>query len=537
MRCMNCGKSVGNLKICPGCGCNLNVQRKAIQLSVRYYNQGLDKAQIRDLSGAIELLQRSLEYNKRNIDARNLLGLVYYETGEIVSALCEWIISKNIKPEENIASEYISGLQAEQGRLDIMNQTIRKYNIALQCCREGHDDVAAVQLKKILSQNTKLIKAYHLLALIYIHREEYEKARKLLRKAARIDRTNSTTLRFLKEIDEQTGTVTKLDEKKRWPWRSSRESSAENAIVITEDSSVIQPLSFRESSAFSVILNMLIGVLIGVLAVWFLIVPVVTQGVRRDAENDIIKYSNTITSQEYRIGKLEEELAKTQEQAEGYSRTADESGALAASYEDLLHAAALWQEGKYEEARALLGTISTARLPDDAKALYRAVSEDVTAKMLQQYTEKGIDAYTLGLYPDAVQAFDKALEISPNDYTALLYLAYTYYLNGESGSSVTILQRIADTYPDSQRSEAALNRISLLQSGAVLPSDSFSVTAQLTSELQLSGTPVTPPADSQDTGAAGTDQNAGAAGPDQNAGAAGTGQGEAPGAVPGQTAP
>lgn len=140
---------------------------------------------------------------------------MYFETGEAVSALSEWIISKNIKPDSNVAVEYIRKVQAEPARLDTINQTIQKYNIALKCCREGNEDVAAVQLKKILSQNPKLIKAYHLLALIYIHHEEYEKARKILKKAARIDKTNSTTLRFLKEVDEQTGTVTSLEGRRR----------------------------------------------------------------------------------------------------------------------------------------------------------------------------------------------------------------------------------------------------------------------------------------------------------------------------------
>ena len=45
--------------------------------------------------------------------------------------------------------------------------------------------------------------------------EEYEKARRILKKAAKIDKTNSTTLRFLREVDEQTGTITSL-EPRRW---------------------------------------------------------------------------------------------------------------------------------------------------------------------------------------------------------------------------------------------------------------------------------------------------------------------------------
>ena len=125
-----------------------------------------------------------------------------------MAALSEWVISKNIMPEGNIASDYIDRLQANANKLDMINQTIKKYNECLACCRRGSEDVAVIQLKKILVQNPKLIKAYHLLALIYLKNESYEKARKILKKAAKIDRTNSTTLRFLREVDEQTGTAT-----------------------------------------------------------------------------------------------------------------------------------------------------------------------------------------------------------------------------------------------------------------------------------------------------------------------------------------
>ena len=47
------------------------------------------------MSGAEEALKISLKYDKMNIDARNLLGLVYYETGEVVLALSHWVISVN----------------------------------------------------------------------------------------------------------------------------------------------------------------------------------------------------------------------------------------------------------------------------------------------------------------------------------------------------------------------------------------------------------------------------------------------------------
>ena len=213
MNCMNCGAFLTDMDLdyCPNCGYNVLIQKKVDYLSKVFYNQGLEKASIRDLSGAIACLKQSLMYDKRNIRARNLLGLVYFETGEVVSALSEWVISKNLQPTRNLASEYINKLQANPNKLAAINETIKKYNHALLLCREGHEDMAAIQLRKILAQNSKLIKGYHLLALIYIHKGEYEKARKILKKAAKIDKTNSTTLRFLKEVDFQTGTQTSLE--------------------------------------------------------------------------------------------------------------------------------------------------------------------------------------------------------------------------------------------------------------------------------------------------------------------------------------
>ena len=63
-----------------------NAEGRARQLSWLYYNQGLEQAAARDLSGATTKLRQSLQLNKRNIQARNLLGLIYYETGEVIAA-------------------------------------------------------------------------------------------------------------------------------------------------------------------------------------------------------------------------------------------------------------------------------------------------------------------------------------------------------------------------------------------------------------------------------------------------------------------
>ena len=125
--------------------------KKILYQSNYWYNDGLRRAKIRDLTGAVASLKKSLQYNRGNIAARNLLGLVYYGRGEIGEALVEWILSKNLKSHENIANYYIQKLQENPEELETMNQAIQKYNQSLQYCRQKGEDLAIIQLKKAIS--------------------------------------------------------------------------------------------------------------------------------------------------------------------------------------------------------------------------------------------------------------------------------------------------------------------------------------------------------------------------------------------------
>ena len=148
MFCYNCGCRLSEQDFCTSCQADVKVYKKIIYASNKYYNEGLQRAQVRDMSGAIASLHQSLKFYKGNIEARNLLGLVYFEIGEVVPALCEWVISKNQRPEKNIANDYITMVQSNTSRLDTLNQTVKKYNQALKYCQQDSKDLAVIQLKK-----------------------------------------------------------------------------------------------------------------------------------------------------------------------------------------------------------------------------------------------------------------------------------------------------------------------------------------------------------------------------------------------------
>ncbi len=375
MNCMNCGAFLTDMDLdyCPNCGYNVLIQKKVDYLSKLFYNQGLEKASIRDLSGAIACLKQSLIYDKKNIRARNLLGLVYFETGEVVSALSEWVISKNLQPTRNVASEYISKLQANPNKLNAINETIKKYNHALLLCREGHEDMAAIQLRKILAQNSKLIKGYHLLALIQIKNQEWNKARRTLKKAARIDKTNTTTLRFLREVDEQTGVTTNLERKKKGLFHSS--GSRKNDGEMDNSELTVKTPVYRERSRISLFVILMVGIVAGAVAFQLLAVPAIRQGIYQEANQQIVQYSESLASQGAELSKVQGEAEQSGNTAEEVTKQLTEEQTKSKSYEALLSAYQYYQQQNMDEAAVAIQSVQTDVLDDSMKTIYNTIKD------------------------------------------------------------------------------------------------------------------------------------------------------------------
>lgn len=106
----------------------MDIAAKNRQIANSYYNLGLEKAKVRDLSGAAQCLKKSLHFSKYQTDARNLLGLIYYENGEVADALVQWVISLNLQPENNLADHYLDEIQRKPGQLETESQNVKTFN-------------------------------------------------------------------------------------------------------------------------------------------------------------------------------------------------------------------------------------------------------------------------------------------------------------------------------------------------------------------------------------------------------------------------
>ncbi len=353
MFCYNCGCHLSEHDYCTSCGVDVSLYKRIMILSNLYYNEGLARANLRDLTGAVTSLRQSLKFNKNNIEARNLLGLVYFEMGETVAALSEWVISKNTRPDKNIADDYINMIQASASRLDAINQTIKKYNQALAYCRQDSRDLAVIQLRKVLSMNPKFIRAHQLLALLYMDSEQWDKAKRELVKCAEMDRNNIQTLTYMREVDrmlapDETGKI------------SRRKDREESVRYQADNELLIQPKGLKEPkrSGVGTLLNIFLGLAIGAAVMYFLVVPSVRTNVLHDSQQKITEISNEIDAKNNMITDLENQIKNIEQQRVDLQteldRYAGTDGTLQ-SMEQLLNAASRYltamQEAENSEGR------------------------------------------------------------------------------------------------------------------------------------------------------------------------------------------
>lgn len=451
MICYRCGMEVDKQEQCPNCGASLRVFQKAILFSNMYYNEGLKRAEVRDLSGAIASLKNSLKFNKYNIQARNLLGLVYYEIGEVVDALSEWVISANYQKDDNPATGYIEEIRYDRAHLKECNQTIKKYNQALLYCQQDNTDLAIIQLKKVLSLNPKLVKAHQLMALLYLKEDKLEQAKKALRNAGKIDANNTVTLRYLKEVNHRL----KL---------KNKDKKAKDEDLISYQSGnemIIMPKRFQEFSLGATLLYLVIGLVIGAAVIGFLVVPGVKNEAKKEYAQSILDANDTISTQSQNIASLEKKVEKLTAELDALNQQSGVTPEEVISYEGLLLGYVAHAAGDAYTAGTHLEKVNPEHLSEETRALYQPIWDEISATYYEQVYNNAYTLYEANNFTDAIPLFLKLSEADPGykeGYVAY-YLAQSYRKNDDMESARPYYQYVLDHYPNTELARTAENYI------------------------------------------------------------------------------
>lgn len=461
MKCPRCDANLADdTDVCSFCGQGLDMIHYAGRMSNAYYNMGLEKARVRDLSGAVLVLKKSLEFNKYNTNARNLLGLIYNEMGETVAALCEWVLSRYLDPENNRAEFYIGVVRRNQSALDTINQTIKKYNSALSAAKSGNEDLAVIQLKKVVSLNPKFVRAHQLLALLYMKESDYPKAVKCLKWARKIDFNNTTTLRYMQEIGE------KFMEPGRGrdnAARAYRQQPKKDTLANVRPVGAYK----EEKRHWMPAVNVIIGVMIGLIVSFVLIRPTLKGNLVSNNSESIAENNQMLSVKEAEISALQQERDQEKGNAEKLQNKLDEekntNKTKLEKSQKLLLAVKYYTDGDLMLAATTVNGYTEADFEsEEEKALFQTVSKKLTSQDVKKLFEEGRDLFNNGKYDEAERLLTQVLSIEPENQDALYFMGRVYHQRGKKKKAKEYYQKVLDVDDTTGRASEARGRISQL---------------------------------------------------------------------------
>ena len=317
-----------------------------------------------------------------------------------------------------------------------------------------------IQLKKVLSLNSKYIRAHQLLALLYIDAEDWPRAERELLRCEQIDSGNTTTRRYLKEVNAMLHP--EENEESKAPKRKKKEASEEVFRYQSGNETIIQPLDVKEPKgvSFSAILYLLIGLGIGVAMTVFLILPARIQAVRDNVSRQLKVVSEQLAAESATTNDLQQKLDTMQREnndlyselenyvgTDGTIQTMDNMLAAVNGY--LQNPEDVEQVAEYLES--IRGEVNIEETSESFRAVYQSLLAAVGPSVAQTYYDDGMAAYRQEVYADAVQNLEKAYIYNSENIDVIYNLANACYRNEDYENAAVYYQMVIDKFPGTER--------------------------------------------------------------------------------------
>ena len=341
---------------------------------------------------------------------------------------------------------------------------MKKYNQALSYAKQNGEDLAIIQLKKAVDAHPSFVKAYQLLALLYLHTEQFSRARQAIRAAHKLDKTDDITLRYMHELNQiRKSRTVKIKEKDK--------KDQQTVTYSIGNETIIQPVSagYKENAGLHTMVNIAVGLLVGVAVMWFLILPAVTRSREQKTNRDIVAFSDQIAEQKAQISALQTELesfrstSQETENAQATASATQESYEIVMNIQSHFYAGDMGNQSMAEELLKVnvdsLGTAGREAYDEMAEALFPQVCGSLYAAAQE--------SYDVANYETAISNLEQVLQMDEdyNDGGAMLLLALSYQGSGDQDQANVYYQRIIEDYADTDAAASAQEELDAQNGG------------------------------------------------------------------------
>ncbi|WP_053985499.1 tetratricopeptide repeat protein [Niameybacter massiliensis] len=462
VKCPYCNHSVNSAIICETCGENIRWVEKIYEKSELYYIKAYECAEGRYLSEAVEYLKKAIYFNKYNIQAKNLLGLIYLEMGEVASALKLWILSDALCKEDNIAVEYMEKLQKEPKQLEAYKDSLMLYNRALHYVHKKDDDVAVIRLKKAINLNPSFLEARNLLAFCYLLQKQENKALAQVLYVLKKDRSNKKALGYLREIESKNVVIE--DEESR------KTISAPHINDIDISTDVVPQKFINRGGLFS---RYAMYFVFGAVCMFGIGIGLIVPSKTASLEKKVYDMTSENTSLKVEFDTFVEEATQKALALESNNQKLAEENELLKQQHNkvsqenkLAKAKAYKEESKWIESAEILNNIAVQDLSEENQKVYQSLKETVYPKAGDRLYDLGNNLFKQGNNVEAMLNFEKVLIFAPGTRTAAQALYNMGQIEEKNNNKTKALQFyniILEDYKDTNAYYKAKDRAEKLK--------------------------------------------------------------------------
>ena len=283
-------------------------------------------------------------------------------------------------------------------------------------------------------------------------REDYSKAGRSLYKILQIDKSNQKALYYMSIVKQNTG---RADAEKRKMVKAFSHRKM-------EDDDVIIPNTYRESTGISTVLHIIIGLVLGMFAFLFLILPAKTKELKRQRDDAIMVYMQKLNSANQKNDMLQNDYDLLEAQAKEVQARLDElttgNTSVMAQYQELIAILQSYRAGDYvSAARAFAGAGFDLIEDEGMKAIVEDIRQDMEANVYQKLVDQGLSLWNGGNKTEALELFKASLAIRPDNAEALFYVGRLYQAGGDTENANAAFDKIVGEFPDSEYAARAEN--------------------------------------------------------------------------------
>jgi tetratricopeptide (TPR) repeat protein len=234
----------------------------------------------------------------------------------------------------------------------------------------------------------------------------------------------------------------------RFKMREKEEDKENGSLVYKSgNDTIIQPPEYKEKSITNTLVNLLLGLLVGAAALWFLIVPAKTQKINQEANKKVVEYSGKMATLSAELARMQEEMDASTESVNTAQTQIQEAGEKAGAYENLIKAWQAHQEGNSDTAANAIEGVNAELLSVEAKSMYDSIMKSVGSTVRKKYVNEASAAMESGDYDTAIVSLEKALNIGKQDRNIMFQLAQAYDKKGDKENANQWYQKIIDEFP------------------------------------------------------------------------------------------